>query len=154
MKKKKITTEKRILIAFFLGVYFFAAPGKEICAAALRSPEDVLVSLFNGWRLQNKTYMTLHSPSIGDLSNVGNMLSTFKVISYSIDWQEKYKEYVIIKTSIKTKSVEKGLKPYYIYWLFKRIDGKWKWEQGYLMGKNATYRNVYWIHKRKQSFLW
>ena len=122
-------------------------------AGALRSPEDVIVSVFDGWRLQNKTYITRHSPS-ERLSSFGKMISTFKVISYSIDWQKKYKNYVIAKTSVKTKSIEKFLKTYYIYWLIKKSDGKWEWEQGYALGKNASHRYVYNIHKNNQVFFW
>ena len=86
-----------LAIALFTGALY---------AGALRSPEDAIVSIFDGWRLQNKTYITRHSPS-ERLSSFGKMISTFKVISYSIDWQKKYKNYVIVKTSVKTKSIEK-----------------------------------------------
>ena len=139
--------KKFILVLWYL---FFTG---VLQAGALRSPEEVIVSVFDGWRLQNKTYITRHSSS-EDLSAFGRMISTFKVISYSIDWQKKYKNYVIAKTSVKTKSIEKFLKTYYIYWLIKKNDGKWIWEQGYALGKNASHRYVYQIHKNNQIFFW
>ena len=143
----------KTLISVFLFLCFLGAQKNSLYALLPRSPEDVLTSLFNGWRLQNKTYMTWHA-SKGGLSSLGAMLSTFKLISYSIDWQKKHREYVIIKTTAKTKSVDKGLKTYYIYWLLKKIDGKWKWEQGYFLGEKATYREVYSYHQIARLVLW
>ncbi len=135
--------KKTISILFFCFVFCFSG---RLSAKALRSPDSVIASIFKGWRLQNKTYISLHSLP-GQLSTFGEMVSTFNLISYSIDWQKKYKNYVIIKTSVKTKSVDKFFKIYYIYWLLKKIDGKWVWENGYSMAKNVSYSYVYWVNK-------
>ncbi|MBS0618006.1 MAG: hypothetical protein JSR44_07445 [Spirochaetes bacterium] len=112
-----------------------------------RSPEDVIDALFRGWRTQNQTYMTV--VGIGGLSQFGKTMSAQTLLDYQIDWSERYQKYTVMKTTVKTKSVEQGLKTHFFYWILEKVDGSWLWRQGFPSpsGRDLNYKeafNIYW----------
>jgi len=134
---------KNTIVVSFCALTFFSS---LLYGKINRSPEDVIEALFRGWRTQNQTYMT--TVGIGGLSQFGKTMSAQTLLDYQIDWNERYQKYAVMKTTVKTKSIEQGLKTHYFYWILEKVDGSWLWRQGFPSpnGRALTYKEAFNIY--------
>ena len=102
-------------------------------AEIIRSPEAIIDLFFKGWKLQNQTYM--ESIGTGELSDFGKKMSTTYLRDYSIVWSEKIRDYTLMKIDIKIITTENGLTEHSIYFILQKVDGRWKWMQGFVYPK-------------------
>ncbi|MBV6492957.1 MAG: hypothetical protein LDLANPLL_00963 [Turneriella sp.] len=124
---QKYSPMRAILTLMLAGLFVTTS----VFAGILRSPEDLIEAFFNAWRLNNTTYISVLSgnPQKG-LSSFGNTITRAKVLDYSIETQEQIGSYRILKTRIKLKSTDYGLRKFTLYFFLKKVDGSWVWEEG------------------------